>query len=227
MHIGHRSCEYNILQKYVNHVKNSPNSYVALMGDELEAEIPSHSGKWGYEQDFQMDEQLDKLYKIFNPLKKEGKILTKCNSTHTGWSKKLTGHDVDKEIAKELGADYLGVGGYWKVKAKDKSYTLFQQHGTSSSKYPQFELLKAMDNNPGADIYLMGHIHQMSAQPYTKRFAFGDSEYEKSVWGIRTGAFVGDKDWAREKLLPRPNLGAPLIHLNSDKLDIKVEIDSI
>jgi len=227
MHIGHKSTDLNLLQKYIGHIDKKPNAYTCLMGDELEAELPSRSGNWGYEQEGLIDSQLDTFYKMFKPLAEKKKILTKCNSTHTGWTKKLTGHDIDKEIAERVGADYLGVGGYWKLGAGNRDYTIFQQHGASSSKYPQFEITKAIDGYPNADVYLLGHVHQMSAQPYTKRFAFGDKEFEKTVWGIRTGAFVGDKEWAREKLLPRPNMGAPIIHLDDQKLDIRVEIDSI
>lgn len=227
MHIGHKATDYELLKKYINHIDKKPNAYTCLMGDELEAEIPSRSAGFGYEQVINVDEQLEIFYKMFKPLADKKKILTKCNSTHTGWTKKLVGHDIDKEIAKEVGADYLGTGGYWKLGAGEKSYTIFQQHGASSSKYPQFEISKAIDGYPTADVYLMGHVHQMSAQPYTKRYVFGETEYEKTIWGIRTGAFVGDKDWAREILLPRPNLGAPILRFDDKKLDIKVEIDSI
>lgn len=168
MHLGNKNFDYASLKKYTDHVLQNDKAYVTLMGDEIEAEIPSRSGSWGYEQEYQMDEQLDKLYDIFRPLGYKKKILTKVSSTHTGWTRKLTGHDVDKEIAKEIGATYLGIGSYWKAKLKEKKYTIYQQHGSSSSKYPQYELLKAMDIYPSADLYLLGHMHQLSAQPYRK-----------------------------------------------------------
>jgi hypothetical protein len=197
------------------------------MGDELEAEIPSRSGGWGYEQKMMLDEQLETFYKLVKPLKDKKKILTKVSSTHTGWSKKLIGHDIDKEIAEQVGAHYLGIGSYWEIDAKDNKYQIYQQHGASSSKYPQFEISKAMDVYPTADIYLMGHTHQLDCHPYTRRVAFGDKEFERTQWGIRTGSFVRDKDWAREILLPKPNIGAPIISLDSKKRNIKVSLDSL
>lgn len=227
MHIGHPQFDEPLFNNYVEYISNKPNTYATLMGDELEAEIPSHSGRWGYEQKCLVDEQLEHFYKLVKPLKDKKKILTKVSSTHTGWHKRLTGHDIDKEIAEQIGANYLGIGGYWEIDAKGNKYQLYQQHGASSSKYPQFEIAKAMDIYPTADIYLMGHTHQLDCHPYTKRVAFGDKEFERTQWGIRTGAFVRDKEWAREILLPKPNLGAPIIILDSNKRNIKVSLDSL
>ena len=226
-HIGHPSFDEHLFNRYVDYTTKKDNAYVALMGDELEALIPSQSGHFGYEQDYQIDKQLEHLYKLMKPISDKKKILTKVSSTHTGWTRKLTGHDIDKEIAEKVNADYLGICGYWKLEAGEKKYTIFQQHGSSSSKYPQFELTKAMDVYPTADVYLLGHIHQIDCHPYSRRVAFGDSEFEKVQWGIRTGSFVGDKDWAKEKIMPKPNMGCPKITLSAKKYDIKVEIDSI
>jgi len=224
MHIGHPATDYKLLGKYVNYIYKKENAYACLMGDEIEAELPSRSGHWGYEQEFGIDRQLEELYKIFKPLANEHKILTKVNSTHTGWTKKLTMHDLDKEIAKNLGAEYLGVGDYWRVKCKEKTYTIYQQHGASSSKYPAYEIAKIFDNYPTADVYLVAHIHQIYTKPHTRKVAFSDKKFDKTFWDIRTGGFVGDKEWAKEKNLPKPNLGAPLIHFNSDKLEIDVKM---
>lgn len=226
MHIGHPSFDESLFNRYIDYLKKD-NVYGCMMGDELESEIPSRSGNWGYDQKFLVDEQLEHFYKLMEPIKGKKKILTKVSSTHTGWVKKLTGHDIDKEIAKEIEAEYLGIGGYWKATVGERDYQVYQQHGCSSSKYPQYELLKAMDIYPTADIYLLGHIHQIDCHPYTKRVAYGDIEYERTQWGIRTGAFVRDKDWARERLLPKPNMGCPVISFNLKKRDIKVSLDSV
>lgn len=227
MHIGHPQFDEQAFKKYIDYTNSNSNAYIALMGDELEAEIPSHSGHWGYEQKMLLDEQLENFYKLIKPISDKKKILTKVSSTHTGWHRKLTGHDIDKEIAEKIGTNYLGIGGYWNAKVGEKDYQFYQQHGASSSKYPQFEIAKAMDVYPTADIYLLGHTHQLDCHPYTKRVAFGDKEFERTQWGIRTGAFVRDKDWAREILLPKPNIGSPIISLNARKKNVKVSLDSI
>ena len=227
MHIGHPSFDEQLFAKYIDYASTKDNAYISLMGDELESEIPSHSGNWGYDQKYLIDEQIEHFYELMKPIKDKKKVLTKVSSTHTGWIKKLVGHDIDKEMAKELDAEYLGIGGYWRTKVGDKDYTFYQQHGCSSSKYPQYELLKAMDIYPTADIYLLGHIHQIDCHPYTKRVAYGDNEFERIQWAIRTGAFVRDKDWARERLLPKPNIGCPKIILSARKKDIKISLDSM
>ena len=227
MHIGHPATDYHALNDYIRYIERKDNTYVAMMGDEVEGEIPSRSGSWGYEQDYMIDKQLDKLYEIFKPLGEKRKILTKVNSTHTGWTRKLTGHDIDKEIAEKLNAIYMGVGGYWKLNAKERRYTIFQQHGSSSSKYPEYELTKAMESFPTANVYLMAHVHQIAARPYTKKVCYGDIEYDMIQWAIRTGGFVGNKEWARERLLPQPSLGAPRIMFNSSKFDIDVNLNGI
>jgi len=227
MHIGHKSFQEKSLQKYIDYIYKVDNAFMALMGDEIEAEIPSYSGRWGYEQEYLLDEQLEKLYGVFKPLADKGKILTKVSSTHTGWTKKLTGHDIDKEMAEKLNANYLGIGGHWKIKTGEKEYTVYQQHGSSGSKYPQYELLKALEIYPSADVVLLGHIHQLDAKPYTKRYVYGDTEYDKTIWGIRTGAFVGEKEWATEKMLPKCNIGAPKITFNSKRYAVDVELNGV
>jgi len=223
-HIGHKNFQESLLRRYVDYIKSKPNCYCALMGDEIEAEIPSRSSKYGYEQLYGIDKQLDKLYDILNPIK--GKILTKVSSTHTGWSRKLILHDIDREIAEKLGAHYLGIGDYWKIKCGRRNYTIYQQHGASSSKYPEYEIKKVMENYPSADVYLLGHIHQLYAKPFTKVVCYGDKRFKKILWGIRTGGFVENKEWALEKVLPHPDIGAVFVSLSSRLFDISVRFDS-
>ena len=80
MHIGHPSFDEKLFNRYVDYATRKDNAYVALMGDEIEAEIPSRSGNWGYDQKYQIDEQLEHLYKLMKPISDKKKVLTKVSS---------------------------------------------------------------------------------------------------------------------------------------------------
>jgi len=220
LHIGSKYCNLKEIERYVKFVKERENRYVCLMGDELHALIPSRSARYGFDQIYSLDEQLDIFYHLFEPLK--GRILTKVSSTHTGWHKKLSLHDIDREIARHLEAKYLGVGGYWLLTCGRKSYRMFQQHGSGGSQQCHYQLEKAMFNYPNADVYLIGHIHKLYSKIYTKKIVIGNKVYEKNIWGIRTGCFVGQAEWASEKFYPIASLGAPIIKFSSKKFDVSV-----
>lgn len=222
-HIGNAEFDEPLLKKYLDYVKEEPNRFITLMGDEIHALQPSSSGKYGYEQIMTIDEQLDKLYELLEPL--DDRILAKCNSTHTGWLRKRSTYDLDREIARHLGAEYVGAGNYWNIKAGDQLYTIYQSHGVGSSKYPQYLLNKSFNNYPDADVHLIGHIHKLYAKPFNHEISIGNKRFRKYFWGIRTGCFVGTPEWAKEKFFDHPDLGAPIIYFDDKVKEIRARVD--
>jgi len=124
-----------------------------------------------------------------------------------------------------FGVPYLGYTALSTIKIGDLNYDIASTHGASGAKAVGGKLKKIMDLSQiyDADLYLMGHVHEMASIPTTIRLRDGDKIRQKKRYFVLTGHSLEWKDSYAEMALCIPSqMGVPIIELSRSKFGIKV-----
>lgn len=223
IHYGHQACDLAKLKKYLAWADRA-NAYVFLMGDLLEMALPIHKPDRGdvYHSDLWPDQQINGIKKILEPLK--GRVLAAIDGTHESRFINLTHMSPTSEICVPLGAQYIPTWpAQYELKVGTQTYRFLIGHGSGYSQKSDYQIRKAMTVFPDSEIIVMGHNHRIYSECFTKLTSDGDgNEIERKVYGVRSGAFLGYADYARQKVYEPCRTGSPVIYLYSRQHIISV-----
>lgn len=218
MHIGHEDFDSEKFEKYLKWLNRGANRYVLAMGDYVEAAIPTHMPQTTFTQEICPEEQVDWVIKTLKEPARDGKIIGMIEGNHENRIYNKTSFRPLKIITDSLGipeAD-LGSGGYFRLQVNDTTFTFTLLHGYGSSQSPGFHLRKAISSGyaDDADVLAMGHLHRLYYEIYEReRLTEYDKSYIHRIIGIRTGGFLKSPEYAKVRLMPKINTGAPVIVL--------------
>lgn len=195
VHAGSKHANMPYFKKFVEYIENVPNAVTILNGDLAETATKTSVGLAMFEEDMNIPEQIDTLYKILKPLADKKKILGMGPGNHEERVANLIGINPMQILADKLGVPYFGYQGFFRVVVNGISYKVVFHHGagggsTAGSKTNTSEKMNKVVGN--GDLYFSGHTHgKQSHQDIIYMF---DEESEELVAHIRTyvvgGSFV-------------------------------------
>jgi len=177
-HVGLRSCAKDEILKAVEVIKNDPDLLFWIgMGDHIDA--ITHKDRRYEEESIDPElntptKQMAWLHKAFKPIKKS------CLGLHLGNHEatlaKEIGNFMEDIVCPGLGVDYLGFVALQTLVFPRGEHILFTTHGDGSIGGRTFERPEALKANKiqrlrrimvpiaEADLYAMGHVHQLIAE---------------------------------------------------------------
>lgn len=204
-------------------IKNTPNSWVVLMGDLLEG--IHWGGVSGAEQSQTLDEQRGFLRALFDEL--EGKVIMGTGGEHDSkWASK-TGSDPYFDFTERTGAPYIRGVAEVKIKIGEQEYDMVVQHrarGHSmyNKNHPTFR--EARFELQGGMIYASAHTHRKQiSQETIRRFGGAEKVTHISIGTYKSGDVYGDQQGFVSQN-PKEMFGAA-IRLRKDTKLVEVEYD--
>ena len=174
LHLGDRHCDTDLVQKRIEHIKETPNAYVILNGDILNwASKMSVSDV--YAETLSPMEQIKRYADLFGPIK--DKIICMTQGNHESRAYRTEGVDLTQIVARQLGIEdryspescvvFLRVGSY-KTRARHGEpvpYTIFCNHGSGGGRKEGAKAIRLADmaSIVDADIYIHSHTHMPMA----------------------------------------------------------------
>ena len=169
LHIGDNLCDFQLIKKTLDYIRDTPNAYCILGGDLMDTAIATSVGDT-YGANLQPMQQLEVCVKLFEPIKH--KILAIVPGNHENRIYKSDGLDITAIMAAQLGLQgkysstsallfiRVGTNKAYGHGAK-QFYTLYYHHGSGGGKKEGSKLnaLADMANIVDADIYVAGHVH--------------------------------------------------------------------
>jgi predicted phosphodiesterase len=201
-----------------------------LMGDQLETALRDSVGAGVYEQDEHLQGQMEEFVGLYKPLADKELILGIHGGNHEDRITQRVALDVTEMMCKELGVPHFDWGQYTRLRVGDQGYTLYTTHGHSGAQKAHTKIKAAIDLEhmaKGADIYAMGHLHQLShhvAQAYRPDLRRGTIETVPTHFLI-TGAYLDHwNSYAHRKSMQPARIGSPKVKLKGDERSIRVSL---
>ncbi len=215
-HYGSPNCNIRKIQDLLKYIQSASHCYVILMGD-LWDSIRPQDKRFDPAVDYeQIDDQYEKVRDLLLPIK--DKILCAVTGNHE-YKLHSSGHgDLTKRLCKELGISYGGFSCFLKLKVvpktHEKSLILYIHHGWTASRRSGgvINSIEAISRHYDADIYLVGHSHQLSS---TKQARI-DWAGSKDILFCNTGTFLETATWGNTSYSERA--GFPPLRLGCMKL---------
>ena len=231
IHIGDKHCDYNLLQRNIDWIRDEPNAYTFLMGDILNTATRTSKSS-PFEQDLTLQEQVEKAVELFTPIK--DKIIGCISGNHEQRLSDLVGYDPLTAVCLALGVPYFGfsvalICNVGKTK-KSIGYVGYMHHttgggATPGSKINRVNKLRSIVSN--ADFYCGGHNHALGVVPATTRTVdvIHKTIQVKKQYLIDCGGYLEwDESYAESKGLEPTKLGSPRMRLNGTRRDLHCSV---
>lgn len=215
------------LYGYRDWILDTEDAYTICMGDNIENSTRSSVGSGVYEQIMDPMRQVGEMIEFWRPVAEAGKILGFLDGNHERRTFNVSGIDVSRVMATTLGVPYLEHGGFVVLDVGNQTYKIHARHGaTGSTVLPgKMRACEAAALVNDADIYCMGHVHDLAA--WVKIYRGVDLGHDHMVelnrHFVLTGHFLGyEGSYAEMKGYQISKSGAPKIRLNGKRRDIHI-----
>jgi hypothetical protein len=220
MHLGHFLCDFRKVKEYCEYILHTPDTYCFLMGDLMECAQKNSVGKSKDEEILNASEQWDIAVRLFLPLAKKGKILWGHIGNHEGRVSKNASFEMQEKLFQDvLGVPYLDFEGFTVLRVNEIDYVFYTHHGWGSArtKAGKIKKLEELTTVNDADIYGMGHTHELFEGFLNRRQV--DVETMEIKMAKRpimlTGSFLKYGGYISAKGYPPATLGSPKVELHS------------
>lgn len=232
-HIGSVFTNMSEVLRKVKKVINTPNTYVAFMGNIVDNAIPSQYPDNMLNNTFPPEQQVPLAQSIIKRLDDEGKIIVAVESPcHEGWSYKKAGQDVNRLIYGYKGRKFpvLTNGGDLNLKIGEQEYKgrLYHQTGPFESNFNKTHSLKQLarlDERQKPDWVAGAHRHVAA----TENVYEGRGKGRRQTVYLRSGCEKGTGDLPDTYIQSRRGVsGEPTgqtIHLFPNKRKILSTLD--
>lgn len=229
VHIGaleHTEKEFDEALKWAS----DNNALVLLNGDLADNSIASGKapGEKLLGQSKWPTEQCKIAFDKFKPFARKGRVVGIVRGNHEARSRREALFDLCEFLAHALEVPYLAVGGYLRFTTGSQLYTIAVQHGRSGAANPFLENDRMMRLYPAAELVALGHNHHLAARTVP---AIGVSpqgtECLRETWQIRTGSYLRYAEYVRELVLSPQKIGSPIVHFDSKKHAINVDVSTL
>jgi len=162
LHAGHKECNIELFDEYINYILETPNAVTILNGDLAETATKVSVGKGMFEESFSFPEQMKFLEEKLKPLAEAGKILGCGPGNHEERIANMIGINPMEMLAEKLEVPYFGYQGFFRLTVGKQMYKIMAFHGagggaTTGSKANSAEKMNKVLAN--ADLYISGHTH--------------------------------------------------------------------
>jgi predicted phosphodiesterase len=221
MHVGGAETDYQRIDQEIDAIVRTPNSYVWVLGDEIDAFffLPA-----AYDAQEQTQQQYEYMYAMFKHLAEHKKLLIGTAGNHTLWIGR-SGVNPYTHFTRETGAYFTHGMTYLTARVDEQIYKITANHelrGQSmyTHTHPQKRAYR-FGSAQGSDVVVSGHWHtkEISQQGIG---SFG--EQSEVVTFIALGTYKAYDEYTRTKgfakRTPNEMFGAS-IALRADKKQIK------
>lgn len=194
------------------------------MGDYLESATLASPGRSVHEQNLSLDCQYRLCREFLQPIK--SRILGLHGGNHEERLRNFADFDLVAQLCADLGCQNLGYSALQVLHVGEQSYRVHSRHGASGAMFQHTKLAAAAraEQIADADVYLMGHVHEIGAT-VRRRFGVGldgERSERKVIVGL-TGSFLGyDGSYADMKGLIPGKPGVLKLKLYGDRWDVHV-----
>lgn len=226
-HVGANEHDRAMFASKIERVKNTPNAYWFGNGDLLEFIPPAYKGMSQKEQYSYPDDQFMEAAELLLPI--ANKCLFMRGGNHdSDRSSRLCDFDVIKILARTLDVPFVEGPCYAnlvasKNKHKRNNILLASGHGVSTAKNGDLELYKLKEVYSQADVFFLGHNHQLYAKPVDSLSFDGNGEHLRIQWFVRGGSSLRYSTYARKGVMSIQRTGWAVIRLDKDG-HIKCEV---
>lgn len=229
LHIGERNWNEKLLKKYLSYALEN-HIYLLGMGDFMNTATKTSVGKGPYDEEMTPTEQYKKAIALFRPLAEEGLLLGLLTGNHEERASK-EGLDICEMLSDALAVPYFGYSVIVKFVVGRNAYVCFATHGHTGSQSVGgvANRLKKLNEVAVADLYLMGHTHQLL--DFSDLIRTVDVRNNKVIECervyVNTGSFLGyDGGYGDMKNFPLVKQGAPLITLSGLRSGKSIMVNS-
>jgi len=217
VHVGSKVFDRLLFLKVIDKIKKDPNAYWFGNGDMLEFIPPNYHIPEG-DQAFDNNEQYEQFVNMIRPIKNKC-LFVRGGNHDTLRSVRLAGIDIIRVMCDDLEIPYFPFPGYTVINYKDGSFTIASGHGKSGAKNGDMELIRLRNIFPDADMYYLGHNHQLYAKPIDSFEIMKDEEEVKRQWFVRGGSFIGYAEYARYAMFEPQTKGWVEVRLSNKEPD--------
>ena len=226
LHYGHPNCDHQKALDYLEWAKKN-DAWILLMGDLLENSSKESVGAGVYEQIMNPDEQKYRIVEMLEPFRDQ--VLGLLTGNHEERTFKTSGHDPSRAMAKMLDVPYLRYAAFLRLVVGDCGYTIYATHGGSGAATSAGKLnsVKKLSTWVDADVYLMGHMHDLIVDSSIKKFLDLRNKVvrDKRQTFVVTGSFVTHEDsYAEMKSYAPGRIGSPRVRLSGEDEDVHVSL---
>ena len=226
IHIGDKNVDYKLLQDTIEWVNANKNVYVIGMGDILN--VATRGSKSSpFQQDMDLNEQVDFAIKLFKPIK--SRIIGLLQGNHEKRIEEFCGYDPLIAICHALDTKYLkysSVLSFVVDKGNGIAYTMYAHHTTGGGQTPGSKINrvnKLRNLVCNCDAYLGGHNHSLGVMSVMAGVVdtIHKSVNRKRQLLIDCGSYLSwDDAYAEQMMLEPVKLGSPRIRLDGKRRDI-------
>lgn len=137
----------------------------------------------------------------------------------------MSGINISKMMARELGVKYLGDACWNTFKVGKQTYTIYTLHGRAGARFDGTALLalERISTSFFCDLICMGHAHKMISSTVIMQKVVNGMVKEHKKTLLITGSYLKyDGGYAQTVGLPISKLGSPKVKFVSSKKDIFV-----
>lgn len=169
LHIGDKSCDYELIKERIKYIKETPNAYCVLNGDIINNATKTSVSDC-YAEELSPMEQMERFIELFEPIK--DKILAVTSGNHENRTYIREGVDITALCVKQLGLiDKFGKEGVFlflrfgeqssHLGKKPVCYMLYMTHGSGGGRKEGAKAIRLADmaSIVDADIYIHSHTH--------------------------------------------------------------------
>ena len=226
LHYGHPNCDIEAAEGYLKWARDN-DAWILLMGDLVENSSKESVGAGVYEQVMNPDEQKYRIVEMIEPYK--DLVLGMLTGNHEERTFKHSGHDPSRAMARMLDGPYLRYSAILRLLVDGIGYTVYATHGGSGSATSAGKLnaVKKLSRFIEADIYLMGHMHDLLVDSSIKKVLDLRNKVvrDRRVTHCVTGSYLRYEDsYSEMKNYSPGRIGSPRIRLSGESEDCHVSL---
>tara|TARA_R100000900_G_scaffold146087_1_gene134300 strand:- start:2748 stop:3491 length:744 start_codon:yes stop_codon:yes gene_type:complete len=217
VHVGSKVFDRLLFLKVIDKIKKDPNAFWFGNGDMLEFIPPNYHIPEG-DQAFDNNEQYEQFVNMIRPIKHKC-LFVRGGNHDTLRSVRLAGIDIIRVMCDDLEIPYFPFPGYTVINYKGGQFTFASGHGKGGGKNGDLELQRLRNIFPEADMYYLGHNHQLYAKPIDSFEIMKENEEVRRQWFVRGGSFIGYAEYARYAMFEPQTKGWVEVRLSSKEPD--------
>lgn len=247
IHYGAIECAENEVQKKVKEILNRKRSYVLGMGDYADCITKNdprfdagNLAPW-VERTNIVESQREKVSNLFSPFAEAGKIIALGTGNHEEEIHARHDNDITRNICKDLNVPYAGYSCFVVLRFRradrtTRTYIWHSWHGAGAAQTDGARMLRLMRlvNDVQADIYTMGHLHDIQVASPERLICRGGQVKSITLAACITGSWVKaymqsterqplNPHYAEKKGYKPARIGCPVIHIEPDEDKVTVE----
>ena len=195
------------------------------MGDLIENSTRGSVGAGVYEQILNPDTQIEEMLDLLSP--HSARILGVLTGNHEERTFKDSGVDPSRHVARVLGVPYLRYASFIRLHISGIGYTVYATHGAAggATSAGKLNAVKRMATVADADVYLMGHMHELLLDTVVRKYVDlrNRTVKDRRQHFVVTGNFLTYEDsYGEMKGYAPSKIGAPRIRFSGVEHDVHV-----